>query len=118
MEKVSSGDASLEFEAFARVDVRVGEIRSVERTEGTRAAAYKLVIDFGAEIGTKVSVAQATNHPPETLQGTQVLAVVNLEPRRIGKYVSEVLTLGVPTEDRGTALVVPDMKAIVGGRLF
>lgn len=118
MEPAPAGDPSLDFEAFARVDVRVGEIRSVERTEGTRASAYKLVIDFGAEIGTKVSVAQATNHSPDALQGTQVLAVVNLKPRRIGKYVSEVLTLGVPTLDRGTALVVPNMKAILGGRLF
>jgi tRNA-binding protein len=118
MEKDSSVDSPIDFEIFGQVDVRVGEIRSVERTEGTRAPSYKLVIDFGSEIGTKVSVAQATSYPPEALRGTQVLAVVNLKPRRIGKYVSEVLTLGVPTEDRGTALVVPGMKAIVGGRLF
>jgi len=69
-------------------------------------------------VGTKRSIAQARNYPREALLGKQVLAIVNLKPRQVGRHVSEVLTLGVPTEDRGTALIVPDMPAIVGGRLF
>ena len=106
------------FSVFQQVDVRVGAVRSVERTEGTRAPSYRLVLDFGEGIGTRTSVAQATHYPPDGLLGRQLLAVVNLEPRRIGPYVSEALTLGVPTADRGTALIVPDFAAIVGGRLF
>jgi|SRR5437868_5164934 len=108
----------IEFTVFQQVDVRVGVIISVEIAEGCRVPAYKLVIDFGPDLGLRKSVAQATNYAPETLVGKQVLAVVNLKPRQVGKHVSEVLVLGVPTEDRGTALVVPDMPAIRGGRLF
>jgi tRNA-binding protein len=112
-------EASLiEFELFRNVDVRVGVIRSVADADGCRVPAYKLELDFGPEIGTRRSIAQAKNYPPEALLGKQVLAVVNLKPRQVGRHVSEVLVLGVPTADRGTALIIPDMPATTGGRLF
>lgn len=108
----------IEYGDFEKVDVRVGVIVAVEPAEGCRVPAWRLTIDFGPEIGTRRSIAQARNYPPEALTGKQVLAVVNLRPRQVGKHVSEVLTLGVPTAERGTALIVPDMPATVGGRLF
>lgn len=113
-----SEEGVIDFPAFQKVDARVGVIRSVEEAEGCRVPAYELEIDFGPEVGMKKSVAQATNYEAADLVGKQILAVVNLKPRQVGKHVSEVPTLGVPTEDRGTALVVPDMPAEVGGRLF
>jgi len=108
----------VEFAVFQQIDVRVGRIASVDPAEGCRVPAYKLVIDFGPAIGTRRSIAQATNYPRESLVGRQVLAVVNFKPRQIGKHTSEVLVLGVPTQDKGTALVVPDMEATIGSRLF
>ena len=114
-----TGHASaIDFSLFQQIDVRVGVIRSVEIAEGCRAPAYKIVIDFGPEVGTRKSIAQVTNYEPEALLGKQVLCVINLKPRQVGKHTSEVLVLGVPTHDRGTALVVPDMPAILGSRLF
>ncbi len=110
--------AVVEFAVFQQIDVRVGKVVSAEPAEGSRVPAYKLVIDFGPEIGTRRSIAQATNYPRESLPGRQILAVVNFKPRQVGKNMSEVLVLGVPTHEKGTALVVPDMDAIVGGRLF
>ena len=111
-------EQTIDFSIFEQVDVRVGRIASVEPAEGCRVPAYKLTIDFGAELGTRRSIAQATNYSPESLVGRQVLAVVNLKPRQVGKHISEVLVLGVPTEGKGTALVVPEMEATTGGRLF
>jgi len=108
----------VDFAIFQQVDVRVGCILSAEFAEGCRVPAYQLTLDFGPEIGMRRSIAQATNYPRESLLGRQVLAVVNLKPRQVGKHISEVLVLGVPTRDRGTALVVPEMEAIVGGKLF
>jgi tRNA-binding protein len=108
----------IDFSTFQKVDVRVGVISSALIADGCRVPAYKLEIDFGPEIGVKKSIAQATNYPAGELIGKQVLAVVNLKPRQVGKHVSEALLLGVPTPDRGTALVVPDMPAVTGGRLF
>ena len=109
---------TVDFAVFQQLDVRVGRITAVEAAEGCRVAAYKLEVDFGPEIGTRRSIAQATNYPPETLVGRQILAVINFKPRQIGKHISEVLVLGVPTKEKGTALVVPEMEAILGGRLF
>ncbi len=109
---------TIDVSAFQKVDVRVGVIRAVQEAEGCRVPAYRLEVDFGAEIGTRRSIAQARNYPPETLLGKEVLAVVNLKRREVGGHVSEVLVLGVPTADRGTALVVPNMPATPGARLF
>ncbi|HEV3037015.1 MAG TPA: tRNA-binding protein [Candidatus Angelobacter sp.] len=109
---------TVDFSVFQQLDVRVGRITGVEIAEGCRVAAYKLELDFGPEIGTRRRIAQATNYPRENLVGRQVLAVVNFKPRQVGKHISEVLVLGVPTKDKGTALVVPEMEATLGGRLF
>lgn len=108
----------VDFSAFEKLDVRVGTIESVEEAEGCKVPAYRLIIDFGSAVGKRKSIAQAKNYSPEALVQKQVLAVVNLKPRQIGRYLSEVLVLGVPTESAGTSLVVPDMPARVGGRLF
>jgi tRNA-binding protein len=106
------------FPVFQQIDVRVGKILSADPAEGCRVPAYKLTIDFGPVIGTRRSIAQATNYPRESRIGRQVLAVINFAPRQVGKHISEVLVLGVPTEAKGTALAVPDMEAVLGGRLF
>jgi len=109
---------TVEFSVFQQLDVRVGRITAVEIAEGCRVPAYKLQLDFGPEVGTRRSIAQATNYAPEALMGRQVLAIINFKPRQIGKHISEVLVLGVPTKEKGTALVVPEMEATLGGRLF
>lgn len=70
---------------FEKVEVRVGKITSVEDFPEAKKPAYKLTIDFGAEIGAKKSSAQCTNYSKEELIGRLVLAVVNFPPNRLGR---------------------------------
>jgi len=104
---------------FEKVDIRVGTVRTAQPLEGARKAALRLEIDFGPEIGVKKSSAQITVHyTPEELIGRQVAAVVNFPPRQIGKFMSEVLTLGFPDAEGAVVLIAPSKQVPNGGRLF
>ncbi len=110
---------AISFADFEKVDVRVGRIIRAEAFPEARKPAYKLTIDFGADVGIKRSSAQLTHrYRREDLEGRLVLGVVNLAPRRIGPFVSEVLTLGVPDAEGAVVLVVPDAGIPLGARLF
>jgi len=104
---------------FEALDIRVGTIVAAEPFPEARKPAIKLRIDFGAELGVKRSSAQITKHyRVEELVGRQVLAVVNFAPRQIGKFLSEVLTLGVPDGEGAVVLIRPDLDVPNGGKLF
>ena len=104
---------------FERVDIRVGTITDAQPFPEARKPAFKLVIDFGPDIGVKRSSAQLTVHyKADQLIGRQVCAVVNFPPRQIGPFISEVLTLGMPDDDGSVVLVKPDFKVPNGGKLF
>ena len=106
-------------EDFEKVDIRVGRIVEAREFPEARKPAYQLRIDFGRGMGTRTSSAQLTRrYTLEDLPGKQVLAVVNFPPRRIGSFVSEVLTLGVPGPDGEVVLVQPDCDVDSGGRLY
>lgn len=107
------------FEDFLKVDIRVGTIVEAEPYPEARKPSIKLVIDFGGTIGRKKSSAQITRHyRPEDLPGRQVLAVVNFSPRQIGKFMSEVLTLGIPDADGEVVLIGPGLPVPDGGRMY
>lgn len=108
----------ISFDDFMKVDVRVGTVSRAEPYPEARKPAIKLWIDFGDEIGEKKTSAQITAHyDPAALIGRQVMAVVNFPPRQIGKFMSEVLVLGMPDKDGEVVLVGPDFPVPVGGRL-
>ena len=107
------------YDDFTRVDIRVGTIVEAALLEGARKPALRLAIDFGPEIGIRKSSAQITvQYTPQCLIGRQVAAVVNFPPRQIGKFMSQVLTLGFPAEDGSVVLFAPDRVVPNGGRLF
>ncbi len=108
----------LSFDDFLKVDIRVGTVLRAEPYPEARKPAIKLWVDFGGEIGERKTSAQITDHyTPQTLIGRQVMAVVNFPPRQIGKFMSEVLVLGVPDADGAIVLLAPDQVVPNGGRM-
>jgi len=90
----------------------------VEDFPKARHPLYKFEIDFGAEIGAKLSCAQLTNYSKAELIGRQIVAVVNFPPKNIAGFLSEVLILGVPMEGGVVSLLEPRDEAIIGGRVY
>ena len=110
---------TISWDDFERVDIRVGTVIQAEPYPEARKPAIKLWVDFGAEIGVKKTSAQLTMHyTPEALLGRQVAAVVNFPPRQIGKFMSEILVLGMPDPQGAVVLLAPDQMVPNGGRMF
>jgi tRNA-binding protein len=110
---------TISYEHFAAVEMRVGRIDRAEAFPEARKPAYKLWIDFGEELGTRRSSAQLTAlYRPDELVGRRVVAVTNFAPRQIGKFISEVLVLGVPDADGDVVLLQPDRAVPLGGIIF
>ncbi len=109
---------TISFDDFLKVDVRVATITRAEPFPEARKPAIKLWLDMG-ELGERKSSAQITRHyDPDVLVGKQVLCVVNFPPRQIGRFMSEVLVLGVSDEQGEVVLIRPDLDVPNGGRLY
>jgi tRNA-binding protein len=107
----------IEYDDFAKVDMRVGRVVAVEDFPEARKPAWKLTIDFGDEIGLKKSSAQVTNYAREELEGRLVVAVVNFPPRQIGPVRSEVLVLGASDEEGRVILLGPGTDVPLGAQV-
>jgi tRNA-binding protein len=107
----------IEYDDFAKVEMRVGRIVAVEDFPEARKPAWKLTIDFGEEVGTRRSSAQITNYARERLEGRLVVAVTNFPPRQIGPVRSEVLVLGASDSEGRVILLAPDADVPLGARI-
>lgn len=107
------------YDDFEKLDIRVGKIVKIEDFPEARKPSYKLMVDFGEEIGIKKSCAQLPqNYSKDELKDKLVLGVVNFPPRQIGPAISEALTLGVPDKDGNCILITPTKDVPLGGKLY
>ena len=110
--------SDLTWQEFERVELRVGTVTAAEVFPEARKPAYKLTIDFGAEVGVRRSSAQITDHyTPEDLVGKQVAGVVNFPEKQIGPFMSQCLVTGFVEADGSVVLAVPDKPVDNGLRL-
>jgi tRNA-binding protein len=108
----------LDWETFAKVDMRVGTIINAEPFPEARNPACKLTIDFGEELGIKKSSAQITSlYTTENIVGKQIIAVVNFPPKQIANIMSECLVLGVLGKDKDVILLQPERKVKNGWKI-
>jgi tRNA-binding protein len=107
-------ERDLQWEEFARVDMRVGRIVAVEDFPEARKPAWKLTVDFGPEIGQRRSSAQITNYAREELVDRRVIAVVNFPDKQIGPFISQCLVLGTYDPNGAVLLLGPAPGAMIG----
>jgi len=114
----TESENNLTWEAFEKVEMRVGTILEAHDFPEARKPAYQLVVDFGKDIGIKKTSAQITKrYQKEELQGRQIIAVVNFPKKQIGKFMSDCLVLGAVGEDGDVILLAPDFKVENGLRI-
>jgi len=110
--------ATIQWSDFEKVDLRVGTIVGAEPFPEARKPAYRLMVDFGDELGVRKSSAQITDlYDLDSLVGKQVLAVVNFPPKQIGPVRSECLVTGFHDDNGHVVLAVPDGPIRNGARL-
>jgi len=108
----------ISWDEFENVDIRVGTIIDIQDFPEARKPAYKVIADFGKEIGLKKSSAQITDlYTKEELLGKQIIGVVNFPPKQIGPFISEFLITGFAQKNGAVVLAVPDKVSITGSKL-
>jgi tRNA-binding protein len=106
-----------EYSSFAALDIRVGKILKVEDSN-TKKPTYRITVDFGAEIGTKVSCGAFRNYQKEELVGKQIIGVVDFAPKKMGPEISEVLILGPANQKSDTIYLAPQSEVSLGAEIF
>lgn len=109
----------ISYQEFENVDLRSGTVVKAEPFQRAKKPAYKVWVDFGAEIGVKQTSAQVTVHyTPESLVGRQVVGCVNLGDKNIAGFTSEFLLVGFPDNDGAICLLTVDPKVPNGVKMF
>lgn len=109
----------INYEDFEKIDIRVGRILEIKDFPEGTYSTHIIKIDFGSEIGVKTSLAKlAPNYQGPELIGKEIIGVVNLEPKQIGKYLSEVLTLGLADDAGNVVLLHPEKDVPIGGKMY
>jgi len=108
----------ISIKGLQKLDIRLGKVIDVEVLKNTKYTTHKLTIDFGKEIGIKTSGARLVNYKKEDLMNKLIFGVINLEPKQISNFMSQVLVLGVPDGKGECILAVPEKEVELGAKLY
>jgi len=106
-----------DYSSFEALDMRVGKIVKVEDSL-SKKPTYRMTIDFGPEIGNKISCGAYRNYSKEELLGKQIVGVVNFAPKKMDPEISGALVLGVENEKGETIFLMPNREVPLGGEIF
>ncbi|MFH1683717.1 MAG: methionine--tRNA ligase subunit beta, partial [Candidatus Margulisiibacteriota bacterium] len=104
---------NISFGDFQKMDIRVGEIKTVEEIPGADKI-YKVIVDIGGEERVMVAgIKQYYSH--EDLPGKKVLVLTNLEPKTIRGVESHGMVLCAHAEDRSQLVLTTIEKDLAAG---
>lgn len=110
-----AGTARIGIEEFAKVDMRVGEVKTAEKVPGADRL-LKLTVDIGAEV-RQIVAGIATAYRPEELVGRKVVIVANLQPRKLRGLESNGMVVAAAGEHGAPVLVSVPPETPNGARL-
>jgi methionyl-tRNA synthetase len=103
------------FEDFKRLDIRVGNITSVEPVRRT-GKLYKILVDLGG-FGTRQTISSLVGYyEPEELVGKRIIFLTNLKQAKFAGEVSQGMLLAAETDGR-LALLTTDREIASGARI-
>ncbi len=108
-----SPDQKISIEDFAKVDMRVGEVKSAERVEGAQKL-LKVMVDIGSEI-RQVVAGIAEYYQPAHLIGTKIILVANLQPRKLRGVESDGMLLAATVGEEGRPVLVTFKEDVPNG---
>ena len=106
-----------DFSNFASLDIRAGRIVKVEDAS-TKKPTFRITVDFGPKIGTKVSCGAYRNYSKEALMEKTVICITNFPPKKMGPEISEILVLGIANERGETVYLTTADNVPLGGNVF
>jgi methionyl-tRNA synthetase len=108
-QQVANVKPSIEFDDFAKIDLKTGTIISAEKVEKADKL-LKLEVDLGFEKRTIVS-GIALHFAPADIIGKQVVVVVNLSPRKMRGIESNGMILMAEDADGKLKFISPETTA-------
>jgi methionyl-tRNA synthetase len=116
LENVVEAAASIAIEDFAKVELRVGEVKTAERVKGADKLLH-LKVDIGEAAPRTIVAGIAEAYEPEALIGRKVVIVANLAPRKLRGLVSQGMIVAASIEG-GKPVLAGFLEDIpVGARL-
>jgi methionyl-tRNA synthetase len=105
----------IEFDDFAKIDLRVAEVVEAEEIEDSKKL-IRLKVNIGSETREIIAGIKLA-YKPEDLVGKQIIVVVNLKPRKMKFGISEGMLLTAGDDDRELFLLTPDSGAKPGQKI-
>ncbi len=107
--------AEIEFDDFAKIDLRVATITAAEHVKGADKL-LQLTLDLGSE-QRNVFAGIKSAYDPTTLIGRQTVMVANLKPRKMRFGLSEGMVLAAGPGGSDLYILSPDQGATAGMRV-
>ncbi len=106
---------TITIEDFAKVQLKIGEIKTADRVEGA-TKLLRLTVDIGEDAPRQILAGIAESYAPESLPGRKIVVVANLAPRKLRGFESQGMLMAATDAEGHAILLHPaDPDAVLPG---